>query len=109
VFGKITPETAPQAVYTQSGENVFQVAGEMKLNAFNDLTNFGIADPRMTTIGGVTLRALDRLPQVGDKVMVEGVELTVLEMKGHRITKLQASKGASVAESVITKETTAPQ
>ena len=93
VFGKITPETAPQVLYAELGENIYEVAGDMKLTAFNDMTNFGISDPRMTTIGGVMLRMLDRLPQVGDEVIIEGVELTVLDMKGHRITRLRASKG----------------
>lgn len=98
VFGKITPETSPQLVYAQLAENVFEVAGDMKLTAFEDLTNFGIIDPRMTTIAGIALRALDRLPQVGDEIIVEGVVLTVLEMKGHRIARLRASKGGGAVE-----------
>ena len=58
----------------------------MKLTDFNDLTNFGIEDPRMTTIGGVVFRYLDRLPKVGDQVAMDGLIATVLEMDGHRIT-----------------------
>lgn len=99
IFGKITPETAPHVFAAELAENVYEVAGDMKLTAFNDLTNFGISDPRMTTIGGVMLRALDRLPQVDDEVTIEGVILTVLEMKGHRIAKLRASKGGTTEES----------
>ena len=56
-----------------------------------------ITDQRMTTIGGVALRALDRLPQAGDEVTIEGVVLRVLEMKGHRIARLRASKGSDLA------------
>ena len=93
VFGMITPETELKPGYTELGENVFEVAGDMKLNIFNDLTNFDVSDPRMTTVGGVVLRALDRLPQVDDEVTIEGVVLRVIDMKGHRITKLRASKG----------------
>ena len=94
IFGKITPETSPQVLSVELAENLYEVVGDTKLTAFNSLTNFGINDPRMTTIGGVMLRALDRLPQVGDEVSIEGVVLTVLEMKGHRIARLRASKGA---------------
>lgn len=94
VFGKITPETAPHLIFAQLAENIFEVAGDMKLTDFESLTNFGIHDPRMTTIGGVILRLLDRLPQVGDVIIIEGVVLTVLEMKDNRITRLSASKGA---------------
>jgi CBS domain containing-hemolysin-like protein len=108
VFGKITPETSPQMAYTELGENIYEVAGGMKLMTFNDLTNFSINDPRMTTIGGVMLRSLDRLPQVGDEITIEGVVLTVLEMKGHRIAKLRASKGGSAEEATESQETAAP-
>jgi len=100
VFGKITPETESQLFYTQLAENIFELAGDMKLTAFEKITNFGITDQRMTTVGGVLLRALDRLPQVGDDISIEGVVLTVLEMKGHRVARLRASKGAEKTESV---------
>ncbi len=95
IFGAITPETLPQTFLAQQGGNIFEVAGGMKLTTFNDLTNFGIYDPRMTTIGGVVLRSLDRLPQVGDVITIEGVELTVLEMEGNRIVRLSAGKRRS--------------
>jgi CBS domain containing-hemolysin-like protein len=108
VFGKITPETAPQLVYVELAENIYEVAGDMKLTSFNDLTNFGVSDPRMTTIGGAMLRALDRLPQVGDEITIEGVVLTVLEMKGHRIARLRAAKGGRVEDSADSQETSTP-
>jgi CBS domain containing-hemolysin-like protein len=106
VFGKITPETAPRAVHVQLGENDYEVAGDMKLTAFNDLTNFGVSDSRMTTVGGVMLRMLDRLPQVGDEITIEGVQFTVIEMTGHRIARLRASKGAREEGSVQSRDAT---
>ena len=94
IFGNITPESAPPMLYEQLAENVFDVAGGMKLGEFEGLTNFGITDPRMTTIGGVMLRGLDRPPRLGDEVVIDGVVLTVLEMQDLRIARLRASKGA---------------
>ena len=92
VFGEIAGEFIDAASYTEEEENVFTVAGGMKLHEFEALTNFGLEDPRMTTIGGVVLRHLDRLPGEGDTVVVEGIRLTVLEMEGHRIARLRAAK-----------------
>ncbi len=63
----------------------------MKLTDFNTVTNFGIVDSRMTTIGGVVLRHLDRLPEVGDEVIIEGIRLSVLQMEAHRIARLCAT------------------
>jgi len=94
IFGEISESLSGQALYRERDENVYEVAGQMKLTDFNDLTNFGIEDPRMTTIGGVVFRYLDRLPKVGDRVAIDGIVATVLEMDGHRLAKLRVAKGA---------------
>jgi hypothetical protein len=72
----------------------------MKLTDFNNLTNFGIDDPRMTTIGGVAFRHLDRLPRVGDSLNIEDTCITVLEMDGHRIARVRVSRGVRGDEGV---------
>jgi CBS domain containing-hemolysin-like protein len=94
IFGPISGEVTGQELYEERDENRYEVPGEMKLTDFNDLTNFGIADPRMTTIGGVAFRHLDRLPKEGDRIMIEGFEIKVLEMEGQRIARVRVSRGA---------------
>lgn len=81
----------------------FEVPGDMKLIDFARLTNFPVDDTRMTTVGGVVLRNLDRLPQVGDTVTIEGMTLTVREMDDNRIARIAAlpsgqSSGSAPAE-----------
>lgn len=92
IFGEIAGEFIDASSYTEEDENLFTVSGNMKLHEFEALTNFGLEDPRMTTIGGIALRHLDRLPGEGDTVVVDGIRLTVLEMEGHRIARLRAEK-----------------
>ncbi len=92
IFGEISESVPGQAYYQEDDENVYEVPGDMKLTDFNDLTNFGIEDPRMTTIGGVVFRHLDRLPQVNDSVVIDGFVATVLEMKGHRVASVRIAK-----------------
>lgn len=93
IFGHTSGLAEGQEQYQERDENLYEVAGDMKLTDFNNLTNFGIEDPRMTTIGGVAFRHLDRLPQEGDAVNVEGVIITVLEMKEHRISRVRVARG----------------
>jgi CBS domain containing-hemolysin-like protein len=97
IFGHLSGEAKGQAMYLERDENLYEVPGEMKLTDFNDLTNFGIWDPRMTTIAGVAFRHLDRLPREGDRVQVEDCSIQVLAMDGHRIARVRVSRGA-VAE-----------
>nr|VFJ64876.1 MAG: Hemolysin, contains CBS domains [Candidatus Kentron sp. DK]VFJ65888.1 MAG: Hemolysin, contains CBS domains [Candidatus Kentron sp. DK] len=98
IFGQISEDVTGQELYQERDDNVYEVPGDMKLTHFNTLTNFGIEDPRMTTIGGVAFRHLDRLPGVGDRVIVEGITITVQEMDAHRIARVRVSRTAKEAE-----------
>jgi Mg2+/Co2+ transporter CorC len=52
----------------------------------------------MTTIGGVILRHIDRLPEIGDEVIIEGIRLTVKSMDGHRIERICATPVSTHSE-----------
>jgi CBS domain containing-hemolysin-like protein len=93
IFGQISGDVEGQELYHERDEDSYEVDGDMKLTDFNNLSNFGIEDPRMTTIGGVAFRHLDRLPQVGDSISIEDICITVLEMDGHRIARVSVSRG----------------
>ena len=93
LFGHISGEVPGREHYQERDDNVYVVPGDMKLTDFDDLTNFGIWDPRMTTIAGFAFRHLDRMPRVGDKVTTEGFEITVLELDGQRIAKVRVARG----------------
>lgn len=93
IFGYLSGEVKGAGLYADRDEDVYEVPGDMKLVDFNNLTNFEIHDPRMTTIGGVAFRHLDRLPEAGDEVNVEGHVLTVLEVDEQRVMRLRVSRG----------------
>ena len=90
IFGHTSGEEPLMGMFDEPEPGVFEVNGEMKLGDFNSVTNFGISDTRMTTIAGVMLRHLDRLPSVYDEVVVDDVRLQVMTLDGHRITRLRA-------------------
>jgi CBS domain containing-hemolysin-like protein len=93
IFGQISGDVEGQELYHERDEDSYEVDGDMKLTHFNNLSNFGIEDPRMTTIGGVAFRHLDRLPRVGDCISIEDISITVLEMDAHRIARVRVSRG----------------
>ena len=99
IFGQISGRVVGEELHCDQDQDEYEVPGDMKLVDFNNLTHFGLEDPRMTTIGGVAFRYLDRLPQVGDVVAVEDLEITVLGMDAHRIAKVRVQRVAQVEES----------
>ena len=101
IFGHDTLALRPQKIKgVTKKEEGFVVPGDMKLIDFNDLTNYGISDSRMTTIGGVVLRNLDKQPSIGDSVRISGVELRVTNMDGIRISEVEAARIVEVAETL---------
>jgi putative hemolysin len=98
IFGQISGEVEGQELYRERDEDTYEVAGDMKLTDFNNLTNFGIEDPRMTTIGGVAFRLLDAMPKVGERVTVDDMVIVVQEMDGHRIARVRVGKAAALED-----------
>ncbi len=108
IFGQISGDVEGDELYQERDDNVYEVAGQMRLTDFNNLTNFGIEDPRMTTIGGVAFRHLDHLPRVNDAVSVEGCTIRILEMDEHRIAKVRVRRGAEPEEETVPGGTEEP-
>ena len=110
IFGDISGGSkATSGFYAVKDNNIYEVPGDMKLTDFNNLTNFGIGDPRMTTIAGYAFRLLDRLPRKGDRVESEDIQIQIMEMDDHRISKVRVAKGVDeddfiLGEGVITAE-----
>ena len=92
IFGQIAGPVAGEEYHSETDEEVYEVAGDMKLADFENLTNFGIEDPRMTTIGGVAFRHIDRLPRIDDTVTIDDLRITVLEMDSHRIARVRVER-----------------
>jgi len=108
IFGYTRAEDSLNELFAEPEPGVFEVDGAMKLTDFDTVTNAGIDDSRMTTIGGVVLRHLDRLPSIGDEVVVEGMRLQVVSLQGHRIERLRVMPVAQRVEQTTVETGSAP-
>jgi CBS domain containing-hemolysin-like protein len=77
---------------TVQPDGSYEVPGSMSLTAFNNLTNYGLRDPRMTTVGGIVLRHLDHFPETGDQADIEGVRFEVIAMDSLQISLVKVSR-----------------
>ena len=92
IFGRAQTEAPGQQLTFDAASETYELPGDMKLIDFKRLTGLALEDSRMTTVGGVILRQLDRLPGVGDRVSLEGLLLEVLEMDGNRVARTRVSR-----------------
>lgn len=97
IFGDLVASDSHRPTYVEESAQSFLVSASMRLEAFDRLTNLGLTDSRMATIGGVVYRVLDRVPAAGDAVDLPGCRAIVVEMDGKRISKLRITKAGATS------------
>jgi putative hemolysin len=78
----------PDATMERLDEHTLRVAGSVSVDDVDEA--LGVTLPRTGphTLAGLVFAALGRRPVVGDRVVLGGVEVTVAELDGVRITRL---------------------
>lgn len=69
------------------------VDGRITLEEIADIFHVSL-EQETTTIGGLVQAHLGHIPQVGESVRVDGLEVTVLAVDGHRVRKLRVQRVA---------------
>src|SRR5206468_11886414 len=85
LVGDITDESdreAPDAV--PAGDDRWLVSARMQLDELSDLVEREIEDEDVDSVGGLLTKHLDRLPMLGDRVEVDGLQLTAERIEGRR-------------------------
>ncbi len=64
----------------------------LDLDDLNELLDAELPTDESDTLGGFIFTALGKVPEVGDKVVAEGIEMEVLTLNGRRIQKVRVTK-----------------
>ncbi len=81
----------PRPDFVEIEDGVFEMVGELPLPEAENLlnvSNLGSAD----TIGGAITTGLERLPKKDDKIVLSGVEFSVLALRRRRIDRVRARR-----------------
>ena len=81
----------PRPDFVEVEEGVYELVGELPLPEAENLlavTKLGSAD----TIGGAITTGLERLPRQGDKIVLSGIEFSVLALRRRRIDRVRAKR-----------------
>lgn len=74
-------------------EHTSVVEGQVRIDEINDELDLHIPAGEYDTLAGFILEQMGRLPQPGDHVQYQNIRLTVLEMQGQRIRRIEVTKG----------------
>ena len=100
IIGDISDETDPHGEeerWVRSADGSLDVEARVHVDELNDEFDYDLPDDDdFDSIGGLLLKQLDRIPEVGESVDVAGLHIEVLEADKRRVLKLRL------------RETTAP-
>jgi putative hemolysin len=95
IVGEIEDEfDLPDTSIERIDDNRVRIDGSYTIDDFNEAFATGLEQDGFHTMAGLVFGSLGRAPEVGDSVVVDGVRLTVLEVEGTRIVKLEVELGA---------------
>jgi len=91
IVGELSDEhdAEPEPEFVQIDERTLEVAGDLRIRDWAEAFGVPIGGLHVTTIAGLVLSRLQRVPRIGDRVRVGNVEIIVVGMRGRRITRLQ--------------------
>jgi len=94
IVGEIEDEfDLPDTSVERIDDNRVRIDGSFTIDDFNETFGTGLEQDGFHTMAGLVFGNLGRAPEVGDSVVVDGVRLTVLEVEGTRIVKLEVELG----------------
>ena len=94
IFGEVQDEfdADEEADIREISENIYLTNAMMRLDEITEFFEVEIIDEDVDTIGGLVVKVLGRIAEVGDIVEIQNLELNVKEIDGARITKLIITK-----------------
>jgi putative hemolysin len=89
IYDEYDDEVAPEGKGAPDGPR--EVDGLLNLDDFTEATGLRLPDGPYETVAGYVLAELGRLPEIGDSIEIEGRAVTVVELDGRRIARLQVA------------------
>lgn len=80
---------AEESEFTRIDENEFIVEGGLGIYELEELVGLELDSSEVSTVGGYVTHLLGRLPETGEKVMIEGYEVTATKADGRRVEQLR--------------------
>ena len=89
IFGEVQDEfDEEEADIKEVTENTYIANAMMRLDEITEYFEIEIIDEDVDTIGGLVVKLIGRIAQIGDVVKIQNLEFSVKEIDGARVTKL---------------------
>ncbi len=93
IVGEIRDEHDIESPVTQLADGTLSIDASLTLRDLKEDYQITLPEsPEYETLGGFLMTLLQKIPQVGDEVKVEGKKITISEMIGKRISKVRLER-----------------
>ena len=94
IIGEVRDEydQLEESPYQEVGEGETIFLGRVDLDDFNELMGTNLLKDEADTIGGFMYNRIGRVPESGESLQVDDLELTVEQVSGRRIRKIRARR-----------------
>ena len=89
LFAGVFDTQEPEAARIMAVDGGFEIDGSTPVAVVRRVIGIDIPEPVMTTMGGVVIHALGRMPSVGDTVKVNEINLEVIAMDKLRVARVR--------------------
>jgi putative hemolysin len=98
IVGEIRDEydQLEESPYQKVGEDEMIFLGRVDLGDFNELMGTNLLKDEAETIGGFMYNRIGRVPESGESIQVDDLELTAEQVSGRRIRKIRARRVTSL-------------
>jgi CBS domain containing-hemolysin-like protein len=97
VFGEIRDEHEPGLDISQDTNGNYIVSGNFGLDRLEDLMHVHLGEePESTTVGGLVMEWLGRVPQPGESVERDGIRIEVIASNELRVEQVRLSRAKKV-------------
>ena len=94
IVGEIEDEfDLPDTAVERVDDRHVRIGGTYTIDDFNEEFGTELEQEDFHTMAGLVFGALGRAPEVGDEITVDGLRLSVLEIEGNRILRLEVEFG----------------
>jgi magnesium and cobalt exporter, CNNM family len=98
IVGEIRDEYDVESeTVVDEGDGTFVFSGKVSVDEVKDRLGIEIEREGFETVGGYLLSHLGRMPYVGERFEVDGLDVEVLEVERRRITKVRLRRGQPAA------------
>lgn len=96
IVGEFKPDTPADAMVVKINDNEYDIGGLLPIPEMKDVLDIDECPDedreRYTTVAGMVMYVLERIPKEGDEISLDGWRLTITKMDGRRVDRLLIKK-----------------